>query len=148
MKAIALGLVAAFALTAAVNQKPADPQLEQFFAAESPADAEKLAASFESFDFDGLYKRLQQGPHLSRREARRVRAAVEVEVGTLFQQHRPSAGGLRTGADVAVALPVHGVSAVRPECHAPGPQPVRERQANRSKGKRSTDPTVDRAHVG
>ena len=61
MKAFAIALVAAFALTTAVNQKPAEPLVEKFFAAETPADAEAMAAQFEPFDFDFLYKRLKQG---------------------------------------------------------------------------------------
>ena len=61
MKALVCALVTAFALTAAVNQKPADPLLEKFLAAETPADAEAMAAQFESFDPDYLYTRLQQG---------------------------------------------------------------------------------------
>ena len=61
MKALAIALVAAFALTTAVNQKPAEPLLEKFLAAESAADAEAMAAQFEPFDPDYLYKRLQQG---------------------------------------------------------------------------------------
>ena len=61
MKALALALVAAFALTTAVNQKPAEPLLEKFIAAESPADAEAMAAQFEPFNPDVLYKRLKEG---------------------------------------------------------------------------------------
>ena len=61
MKALALALVAAFALTTAVNQKPAEPLLEKFIAAESPADAEAMAAQFEPFNPDILYKRLKEG---------------------------------------------------------------------------------------
>jgi predicted esterase len=56
-----LALVAAFSLTVAVNQKPAEPLVEKFFAAETPADDEAMAAQFEPFDPDFLYKRLQQG---------------------------------------------------------------------------------------
>jgi len=61
VKALALALVAAFALTTAVNQKPAEPLLEKFIAAESPADAEAMAAQFEPFNPDVLYKRLKEG---------------------------------------------------------------------------------------
>ncbi len=86
MKAVAIALVAAFALTTAVNQRPSDPLFEKFFAAETPADAEAMAAQFEPFDFEFLYKRLKEGPHVSRRKARRVLAAVEVEVWPVLQQ--------------------------------------------------------------
>ncbi len=61
MKALAIALVAAFALTTAANQTRTEPMLLQFFAAETPADAEKMAAQFEMFDFEYLYKHLQQG---------------------------------------------------------------------------------------
>src|SRR5262245_20193459 len=61
VKALVYAFVAAFALTTAVNQKPAEPLLEKFFAAETPAEAEAMATEFESFDADALYKRLQQG---------------------------------------------------------------------------------------
>jgi dienelactone hydrolase len=65
MKALAVGLVAAFALTTAVNQAPKQPLVDEFFAAESPADAERLAPSFGNFDFDYLHDRLKQGrPYL------------------------------------------------------------------------------------
>ena len=50
VKALAIALVAAFALTTAVNQRPSDPLVEKFFAAETPADAEAMAAQFEPFD--------------------------------------------------------------------------------------------------
>ena len=60
MKAIAIALVTALALTT-FNQKPSEPLLEKFFSAETPADAEAMAAQFESFDPDVLYRRLQQG---------------------------------------------------------------------------------------
>jgi dienelactone hydrolase len=51
----------ALALTAAVNQQPSGPLVEKFLSAESPADAEAMAAQFAPFDPDVLYKRLQQG---------------------------------------------------------------------------------------
>jgi len=61
VKAIATALVAAFALTTAANQKPAEPLVEKFLAAETAADAEAMAAQFGPFDPDLLYKSLQQG---------------------------------------------------------------------------------------
>ena len=61
MKAIVFALVTAFALTTAANQKPAEPRLEKFLAAETPAEAEAMAPQFEPFDPDSLYERLQQG---------------------------------------------------------------------------------------
>lgn len=61
MKALAIALVAAFALTTAVSQRPPDAILEKYFAAESPADAEAMAPQFEPYDFDLLYSRLQEG---------------------------------------------------------------------------------------
>ena len=61
MKALAIALAAAFALTAAVNQAPKEPLVDEFFAAESPADAERFAPSFGNFDFDYLHHRLKQG---------------------------------------------------------------------------------------
>lgn len=61
MKATAIALVAALGLTTAVNQRPADELLTKFFAAESVADAEALAASFEPYDPDVLARRLKEG---------------------------------------------------------------------------------------
>jgi len=61
VKPLALALAAAVALTTAVDQRPAEPLLDKFFAAESPADAEAMAAQFETFDFDALYKLLREG---------------------------------------------------------------------------------------
>ena len=61
MKAIAIALVTAFALTTAVNQKPSDPLVEKFMSAEAPAGAEAMATQFQSYNPDFLYERLQQG---------------------------------------------------------------------------------------
>ena len=62
MKALALALVAAFALTTAVNQKSAGVvAVERFLAAETPADADAMAAQFEPYDPDFLYQRLKEG---------------------------------------------------------------------------------------
>lgn len=62
MKVAAAALIAALGLTtSAGNQKPADPLVEKFLAAESPAEAEAMVASMETFGFDVLYARLQQG---------------------------------------------------------------------------------------
>ena len=61
MKALAIALVAAFALTTAVNQRASDTILDEFFAAESPADAEAMAAQFEPYDPGLLYSRLKEG---------------------------------------------------------------------------------------
>jgi dienelactone hydrolase len=61
VKVLAIALVAAFALTTAVNQRPTEPMLEKFLAAESVSDAEAMASNFEPFDFDYLYTRLKEG---------------------------------------------------------------------------------------
>ena len=61
MKAFAIALIAALSLTTAANQSVPDPLIDKFFAAESPADAEKLADQFAAFDFDALYRRMQHG---------------------------------------------------------------------------------------
>jgi dienelactone hydrolase len=62
VKAFTLALIAAVGLTTtAANQKPSDPLLDKFLAAESPADAEALVAQMTAFDFDYLYRRLKQG---------------------------------------------------------------------------------------
>ncbi|HEX6165088.1 MAG TPA: hypothetical protein VFZ31_17100 [Vicinamibacterales bacterium] len=61
MKVLAIALVTAFALTTSVNQGPSDPLIEKFFAADSPAEAERMADQFASADFDALYERLQRG---------------------------------------------------------------------------------------
>lgn len=66
MKAFIVILAAAAGLTAAaVNQAPSSPLVDQFFAAENPADAEKLAGQLGNLDFAYLYGRLKQGrPYL------------------------------------------------------------------------------------
>jgi dienelactone hydrolase len=61
VKALALGLIGALAITTGVNQKPSNPLLDQFFAAESRQAAEAMAPQFEPYDFDGLYRRLKEG---------------------------------------------------------------------------------------
>jgi predicted esterase len=61
VKPLALALAAACALAGADTRQPADPLLETFFRAESVADAEALAGSFGSRDFDVLYQRLKAG---------------------------------------------------------------------------------------
>jgi predicted esterase len=61
VKALAIALAAGVALTAAASQPRLEPMLAQFFAAATSADAEKMAAGFEAFDFDLLYQSLQRG---------------------------------------------------------------------------------------
>lgn len=61
MKALVLAFLGALALTTAVNQKPSNPLVDQFFAAETVEAAEALVPQFEPFDFDGLYKRMKEG---------------------------------------------------------------------------------------
>ena len=61
VKLLAITLAASVTLTTAVNQKPADPLVDKFLAAESAADAEALVSQMEAFDFDYLYGRLKQG---------------------------------------------------------------------------------------
>jgi len=61
VKALILGLIGALAIDAAVHQKPADPLLDKFLAAESRDAAEAMAGQFESHDFDALYARLKDG---------------------------------------------------------------------------------------
>ncbi len=66
MKALIALVIAGVALTTTtVNQKAASPLVDKFFAAESPADAEAVAAEMSSLDFDDLYGRLKEGrPYL------------------------------------------------------------------------------------
>ena len=61
MKVLAAALAVAFAVTTSINQRPSDQLIDKFFAAESAADAEKLADQFAAFDFDALYQRLREG---------------------------------------------------------------------------------------
>ncbi len=61
MKALALAILGALALTSTVDQKPADPLLDKFFAADTREAAEEMAGQFESHDFDGLYRKLKDG---------------------------------------------------------------------------------------
>ncbi|MFM8535321.1 MAG: prolyl oligopeptidase family serine peptidase [Acidimicrobiia bacterium] len=55
------GLIGALALGATASQKPADPLVEKFVAAESRAEAESLALQFGAHNFDLLYGRLKEG---------------------------------------------------------------------------------------
>jgi hypothetical protein len=62
VKALIVLVIAGVALTTtAVNQKPSEPLVDKFFAAESAADAEAIAAGMSSLDFDYAYGRLKQG---------------------------------------------------------------------------------------
>jgi len=62
VKLFAIALAATLTLTTtAVNQTPSAPIVEQFIAAETPADAEALVEQMAAFDFDVLYARLKQG---------------------------------------------------------------------------------------
>ena len=62
VKAFILALAATLALTTTVvNQKPAEPLIDEFFAAETPAEALSLVDQMASFDFDYLYARLKRG---------------------------------------------------------------------------------------
>jgi dienelactone hydrolase len=62
VKTFVIAVIAALAFgTTAVNQRPSEPLVDKFFAAESPAAAESLAGQMSSLDFDYLYGRLKQG---------------------------------------------------------------------------------------
>jgi predicted esterase len=62
VKPFAIALAAALTLTVTgVNQKPSDPIVEKFVAAETREEAEALIGQMEPFDFDFLYARLKQG---------------------------------------------------------------------------------------
>jgi predicted esterase len=61
VKALTIALVTVFALGTAVNQRPADQLIDKFLAAETAAEAAAMADQFAPFEFDVLYKRMQQG---------------------------------------------------------------------------------------
>ena len=122
------------------------PLFEKFFAAENPADAAAVADQLVAagVDFDTALRAAEEGPHLCRREARRVCAALEVEVGPLLQQPRRRPVGLRSGHQVAVARAVarRRRAAIAEPHSAPGatagrPQPGQPaRTGNRIEGEK------------
>ena len=138
MKALAIALVTAFALTAAVNQKPAEPLLEKFFAAETPADAEALANSFEMFDFEYLYQRLQQGRTYLDEKRGEYSLRWKSKSGPYFNNVVDVPADYDPAQKWRLRVQLHGgVGRPSPNAQAPGRQPTPSGRApNRIEGEK------------
>jgi dienelactone hydrolase len=140
VKTAVLALFAAFGLTTAVNQAPTNPLVDKFFAAETPADAEALAAQFEPFDFDGLYKRLQQGrPYLDEKRGE-YSLRWKSKSGPFFNNVVDVPSDYDPAQKLALRVQLHGgVGRPSPNAQAPGrPQPASAngRTPNRIEGEK------------
>ena len=138
MKALVLALVAAVALGAGVNQQPADPVLEKFFAAETPGDAEAMAAQFGSHDFDALYRRLQQGRTYLDEKRGEYSLRWKSKSGPFFNNVVEVPSDYDPAQKLALRVQLHGgVGRPSPNAQPPGRQPAAGGRApNRIEGER------------
>ena len=138
MKALAIALVAALGLTTAVNQRASDAILDKFFAAESPADAEAMAAQFEPYDPDVLYSRLKEGRKYLDEKRGEYPLRWKSKSGPYFNNivEVPSDYGPAQKWQLRVQL--HGgVNRPSPNAQAPGRQPTPSGRApNRIEGEK------------
>ena len=125
MKALAIALVVAFALTTAVNQRPSEPLLEKFFAAETPADGEALAAHFEPFDFEYLYKRLKEGRTYLDEKRGEYSLRWKSKSGPYFNNVVEVPADYDPAKKLPLRVQLHGgVGRPSPNAEAPGRQPT------------------------
>jgi predicted esterase len=137
VKALAIALVAAFALTTAVNQSPPLP-LVQFFAAETPADAEKMAANFEMFDFEYLDKSLKQGRTYLDEKRGEYPLRWKSKSGPYFNNLVEVPADYDPAQKWQLRVQLHGgVNRPSPNAQAPGRQPTPSgRTPNRIEGEK------------
>ena len=138
MKALALALVAAFALTTAVNQRSSHPIVEKFVAAETPADAEAMAAQFEPFDFDYLYKRLKEGRTYLDEKRGEYSLRWKSKSGPYFNNVVEVPSDYDPAKKLPLRVQLHGgVGRPSPNAQAPGRQPTPNgRTPNRIEGEK------------
>ena len=138
MKALAIALVTASALTAVVNQKAVEPLFEKFFAAETPADAEALANSFEMFDFEYLYQRLQQGRTYLDEKRGEYSLRWKSKSGPYFNNIVDVPADYDPAQKWRLRVQLHGgVGRPSPNAQAPGRQPTPSGRApNRIEGEK------------
>jgi predicted esterase len=141
VKALAAALIAGLALSAtAVGQKPSEPLIDKFFAAESPAEAEGLAPQFASFDFDALYKRLQQGRTYLEEKRGEYPLRWKSKSGPFFNNIVDVPSDYDAAQKWMLRVQLHGgVGRPSPTAQAPGRQPPAKqdgRTPNRIEGEK------------
>jgi dienelactone hydrolase len=140
VKLFALALTAVVVTTTtAVTQKPAEPLLENFFAAESPADAQALAAQMASLDFDYLFGRLKQGRTYLDEKRGEYSLRWKSKSGPFFNNIVDVPADYDPAQKLALRVQLHGgVGRPSPNAQAPGRQqtPVNGRTPNRIEGEK------------
>ncbi|MBY0493149.1 MAG: hypothetical protein K2Y23_02925 [Cyanobacteria bacterium] len=138
MKVLAIVLAASFALTAAVNQNAADAQVETFLAAESPADAEAMAEQFAPYEFDVLYKRMQQGRTYLDEKRGEYSLRWKSKSGPFFNNIVDVPADYDPAHKWRLRVQLHGgVARPSPNAQPPGRQPAAGgRTANRIEGEK------------
>lgn len=126
MKALVIALVVAFGVSTAVNQPPANPLLDKFFAADTPADAEALAPRFESYDPDILHKRLEEGRKYLDEKRGEYALRWKSKSGPYFNNVVDVPDDYDPAQKVMLRVQLHGgVGRPSPNVQQPGRQPGR-----------------------
>ncbi len=125
MKALIFGLIGALALGATAGQKPADPLVEKFVAAESRAEAESLAPQFGSYDFDLLYGRLKEGRKYLDEKRGQYAMRWKSKTGPFFNNIADVPEDYDPAQKYMLRVQLHGgVGRPSPTAQAPGRQPA------------------------
>jgi dienelactone hydrolase len=125
VKALVLALLGAFALATTANQKPADPLLDQFFAAETREAGEAMAAQFESHDFDALYARLKSGRTYLDEKRGQYALRWKSKSGPFFNNIVDVPKDYDPAQKIMLRVQLHGgVGRPSPTAQAPGRQPA------------------------
>ena len=138
MKALIFGLIGALALGATAGQKPADPLVEKFVAAESRAEAESLAPQFGSYDFDLLYGRLKEGRKYLDEKRGQYAMRWKSKTGPFFNNIADVPEDYDPAKKYMLRVQLHGgVGRPSPTAQAPGRQPAPDTLvANRIEGEK------------
>ena len=112
--------------------------LAQFLAAETPADAESLAARFGPFDFDNLYKSLQQGRTYLDEKRGEYPLRWKSKSGPYFNNIVEVPSDYDPAQKWQLRVQLHGgVNRPSPNAQAPGRQPTPSGRApNRIEGEK------------
>jgi len=138
VKALIFGLIGALALGATAGQKPADPLVEKFVAAESRAEAESLAPQFGSYDFDLLYGRLKEGRKYLDEKRGQYAMRWKSKTGPFFNNIADVPEDYDPAKKYMLRVQLHGgVGRPSPTAQAPGRQPAPDTLvANRIEGEK------------
>lgn len=138
--AVLAGAVGLIGLTTTVvSQAPATPQVDQFLAAENPADAEKIAGQLANFDFDALYIRLKQGRTYLDEKRGEYSLRWKSKSGPFFNNIVDVPSDYDPSQKYLLRVQLHGgVGRPSPTAQPPGRQqaPVNGRTPNRIEGEK------------